>query len=640
MCRTRPVLIAVAWMLMGVLSVVPLCSAKTLYVASGGNDAWSGSLRTPNADGTDGPLASVAAAVAAARRLDKGVQRHIVILEGEYFLDATMALDHRDSGLMITAAVPGHVTLYGGRVVDGWRREGPLWVASVPDAESGGWDFRALVVNGRLADRARFPETGTLQHESRFDVPWMSTTGGGWQRKPTQEELTTLKFRRDDLPAELEAANAEITVYHMWDESLVGVASIDRRQGLIRFSNPSGHPPGAFGVHKYVVWNTRCGLTREGQWYLDRATGRIVYWPRSEERLETTRVIAPTMESIVRIEGAEGITLEGLQLSVTNTPLRAGGFGAGAFDGAVHVRKSRQIHLRGLEVFNVAGQGLATDGSAVTIHGCHVHDTGACGIKAPSGHIENNHVHHVGRIYPSAIAIWGGGRGAVIAHNDVHDTPYTAINCGGRDHRIEHNRIWRAMLELHDGGAIYVFAGENTVLRGNMAFDIADTGGYGSSAYYLDERSTGCLVEGNLSYGVARPSHNHMAHGNTIRNNVFIYDGDMRLTFARCSDYTFEDNVLQASGSITFSGANVLTVMRNNLLDSGVDKVIGRTVEQYTETGDTPWDLASENVVGPARIEAYRDGRVRYQSGSPALERKIGRVDVHAAGVVSADRPR
>ena len=73
--------------------------------------------------------------------------------------------------------------------------------------------------------------------------------------------------------------------------------------------------------------------------------------------------------------------------------------------------------------------------------------------------MRNNLVHHVGRLYPSAIAIWGDGSdGQVcrIEHNTLHDTPYTAIACGGDDHRIEHNHIFRAMQELHDGAGIYI----------------------------------------------------------------------------------------------------------------------------------------------------------------------------------------
>ena len=40
-----------------------------LYIASRGNDAWSGRLAVPNAEKTDGPLATLPAARDAIRRL-------------------------------------------------------------------------------------------------------------------------------------------------------------------------------------------------------------------------------------------------------------------------------------------------------------------------------------------------------------------------------------------------------------------------------------------------------------------------------------------------------------------------------------------------------------------------------------------
>lgn len=215
------------------------------------------------------------------------------------------------------------------------------------------------------------------------------------------------------------------------------------------------------------------------------------------------------------------------------------------------------------------------------IEECHVYSTGACGIKAPSSIVKNSHIHHIGKLYPSAIGLWGGGKGCVFSHNEIHHTPYSAINCGGEDHEISHNRIYQAMLELHDGGAIYVFAGKNTVMSHNYAYDIPDTGGYGSSAYYLDERSTDCAIEYNVSVGIERPTHNHMANNNVIRNNVFIYDGDMRLTFPKSSGYEFSKNILVANGDITFQKGNAIDVWENNIIYSGTGNLINHILEDY-----------------------------------------------------------
>ncbi|MBN1845992.1 MAG: right-handed parallel beta-helix repeat-containing protein [Sedimentisphaerales bacterium] len=608
----------------------------TVYVGPAGDDSWSGRLDRPNETGSDGPLKHLEAALSAVRRYPADQPRRIVVLPGDYFLAKPLELDARDQNLTIEAE-PGRAVLIGGRVVDNLQREGDHWVSAALDGVADGdWDFRALVVNGRLCPRARLPQTGTFTHDSEFNVPWMSTTGGGWQRKPTAEELTALKCRLDDLPADLELRNVEITVYHMWDESLVGAKSLDPSSHTITFSNPAGHPPGAFGVKKYVLWNIRQGM-RPGSWLLDRAAGKVVYWPLPGEDPGHLQVYAPVTESLIRVQGrpdapASNIRIQGLALTVTTTPLVAGGFGAGRFAGAVDAQNAPNLELRSLEIYNVAGQGIRIHDKAARVERCHVHHTGACGIRAPSSTIQDNYLHHVGLIYPSAIACWGGGRDGVIRHNEIHDTPYTAINCGGENHRIENNRIYRAMLELHDGGGIYVFAGKGVVLRGNYISDIPDTGGYGSSAYYLDERSEDCLVERNLSVGIARPSHNHMAHGNTLRENVFLVDGDARLTFARSDGYTMTENIIVADGSITLASADAVAQMHRNVFYSRSGRILNQQMQQYQSGRLVPLAAGPDNRFADPRILSSADGAIGLADDSPARQLGIAPLDVSTAG--------
>ena len=272
----------------------------------------------------------------------------IEVAPGEYFVERTIVLDSRDNGLTIRAKEAGKAILVGGRKITGWQKDGEhFYSASLPQVKDGSWDFRALVVNGRMCSRARWPKTGRLTHESRFDVPWMSTTGGGWKRKPTAEELTTMKVKAADLGEGFDPRNAEITVYHMWDESMVGVKSFDRSTNTITFSSETGHPAGAFGVNDYVVWNLLEGMSEPGQWYLDRTAGKVVYWPLAGEDMAAATVYAPVVESIMKINGTKNVTIQGLTLTVTNTPLKAGGFGAGNFDGAVRVNNSSDCKLVG-----------------------------------------------------------------------------------------------------------------------------------------------------------------------------------------------------------------------------------------------------------------------------------------------------
>jgi hypothetical protein len=614
---------------------------ETFFVAVNGNDSWSGHLPTPNPDLTDGPFATLRAACSTARKVNNGQPRKVIIQAGQYFFDRPLELDADDAGLTIESAPGADVCLYGGKKVAGWKKRGEkFYSVALPGVKERTWDFRALIVNGRFCLRARLPEEGFFEHLSRFDVPWMSTTGGGWKRKPTNEELTKLKYRPEDVGPWLDVNNAEVTIYHMWDESMVGLKAIDTKKQILTFSSPSGHPPGAFGVKKYIIWNVREGMKKPGQWYLDRTAGKLIYWPLAGEGMSKAEVYAPTIESIIHISGtranpARDITISGLKLSVTTTPLMAGGFGAGRFDGAVSVAFAENCRLTGLEIVNVGGQGIKASGDNLRIDRCHIHNTGACGIRCRGDKavVSDNHIHDIGLTYPSSLALQGGGKDCLISHNEIHDCPYTAINCGGQRNRIEHNLIYRAMLELHDGGGIYCFAGKDLVLRGNFIRDIVDTGGYGASAYYLDERSENCLVESNLSVGIVRPSHNHMAKSNTIRNNVFKCDADARITLPKSSDYTFEKNVIHAKGKIVLENPDAITTMRNNVLYSAEGKIQFRRLKDYSRAGDYSFEEKSGNLTADPQIIEFEKGRIKFAVDSPPLKLGIKPIDVSDAGI-------
>ena len=611
------------------------------HVAAGGKDSWSGTLPRPNAARTDGPLATLGAARAAARAGDGDAPRRILVQGGNYFLPRPLVLGPEDSGLSLEATTGEAAVLYGGRRIAEWQRDGErVWSARLPRVAEGKWDFRMLVVNGRFCARARLPKKGHFTHLTHFRVPWMSTTGGGWKRKPTQAELTTMTYRAGDLGPWLNVKNAELTIYHMWDESVVGLAALDPKAHTLTFSNPAGHPPGAFGVRKYVVWNVREGMTEPGQWYLDRAAGKVVCWPLPGEDMADAVVIAPTAEAIIRLKGTKSkpvrnVTLRGLTLSVTNTPLRAGGFGAGTFDGAVSAVNAEDCRLVGLTVVNVGGQGIkGWNCTRLGIERCTVRHTGACGIKLSGQHcrVADNLIHHNGVAYPSGIALWCGGQRHHIVHNTIHHTPYTAIASGGQDHRIEHNRIHHAMEKLHDGAGIYITFCKRIVLRGNFIHDIADTGGYGASAYYIDEQGEDCLVEGNLSLRVARPSHNHMARRNTLRNNVFICDGDAALTFPKSSEYRLERNVIVAGGKVRFTNPAAITAMPANIVFGAKGGVEGVRLHGYQSKGTGPLKAGEGTLLTDPLLAEFERGVVRFAPDSPAARLGIKPIDVSRAG--------
>jgi len=167
----------------------------------------------------------------------------------------------------------------------------------------------------------------------------------------------------------------------------------------------------------------------------------------------------------------------------------------------------------------------------------------------------------------------GSEKGVHIYRNEIHDTPYSGIIGSGGGHLIEDNLISRVMHEMHDGGAIYGGM-RNSILRGNVVRDVVKMGeGYGVSAYYLDEGARDCVVERNVSIGVERPTHNHIATDLIIRDNVFIAETNMVLSFQRSSGCIFQGNTLFAPGSVTLRPPNAVKLWTNNVVfHDGVNK--------------------------------------------------------------------
>lgn len=638
---------------------------QVYYVAVNGCDDWSGNLSEP--------FASLKKAIQVTRSLKNSTSKKIVIREGSYY-DVSIELTSEDSGLTIEAMEGETPVLYGGRRITGWKKEkaSDFWYAELP-TEFKNWDFRMLVVNGKLCKRSRLPEVGVFNHLTEFDVEWISTVGGGWARKPTEEELSTITYKKEDLGQWLDINNAELTVYHQWDESLVGIAAHDIESNKLKLSNLCGHPPGAFKCSKYAVWNIREGLTQQGQWYLDRTLGRVVYWPITGEDMETAEVIAPTAYEIINfVEKVQDVTIKDLSLAITNTPLIAPEFAAVRMPGTLQVLDGMEnCSFIGLNIKNTGGHGIKVLGSCngVTIRDCEISYTGAGGILFQNNMKEvakegvqtmiscrasesmdeptdcsiiNNYIHHIGIISTSAIAI--SAFCCDIIHNEITDTPYSGISYGpfngkkngGSNARIEHNVVLRAMQVLNDGAAIYATFADNGIIRGNIAKDIhqSDESGSVRNTIYLDELSEGWIIEGNAVVNCDHPTLNHIAENNIIRNNLFISDSFLKMNIIRCKNYRVEKNILYAKGKIIFYGnPDAISNFGNNLLYSLCDEYEENHVnDKYQTYNIEPLKLIDGTIKADPLFVDPANSDFRLKEESPAFKLGIELIDVSKAG--------
>ena len=140
------------------------------YVSTSGSDSWSGTLATPNAQGSDGPFATLEQARDAVRDLKKNKSTDIVVLvrEGTYQLEKTVVFGLEDSGegdsTVTYAAYPGETPVFSsGREIKGWKKvtgelpglpkeaQGKVWVADVSDRFFTLYDAEGMLPRARSA---------------------------------------------------------------------------------------------------------------------------------------------------------------------------------------------------------------------------------------------------------------------------------------------------------------------------------------------------------------------------------------------------------------------------------------------------------------------------------------------------------
>jgi hypothetical protein len=300
----------------------PITTPDDLYVSPVGNDEWSGALPEPNADRSDGPLATLEAARNVVRKrkgivFSKQPEKHsaeirgpftVWLRGGRYPVDAPVVFDERDSAPVTYSAWPGESPVVsGGRRITGWKvtkvGDATAWVADLPEVADGRWAFRELYVEGERRRRPRYPREGLLPMESVPGLPetgvWQ--TGGGWTR---------FVARKGDFPELSRIEDVEVVYVHFWIEERSPLVSYNPDARLATMERPSRAPLYASGsrhtkarLADYYLENVAEELKEPGQWYLDRRAGRLTYLPLPGEDPEKTEVLAPRTLQLVALAG-------------------------------------------------------------------------------------------------------------------------------------------------------------------------------------------------------------------------------------------------------------------------------------------------------------------------------------------------
>jgi hypothetical protein len=515
----------------------------TLFVATTGNDAWSGALAEPNAAKTDGPLATLAAARDKLRAMRKAGPlprggAEVMLRGGSYFLAQTLELAEADSGtadapIVYRAALGENARIIGGRPITGFvPHRGSILETNVAGQGFKGIHFGQLYFDGKRQSMARYPN---------FDPK--NPYGGGWayvdgtpKASLADESRRTFQYKPQDVRNWSRPTDGQVFIFpsYNWWNHIIPIAALapEKRTITLAAETSLGIRPG----DRYYVQGLIEELDAPGEWCLDPRTETLYFWPPGP--LEEKGVYAPTIRTLIAIGNrASHITIRGLTLeccegtAVTvdwasdcliagNTIRNAGDYNGGA----VMVNAGQRNGVVGNDIYEIGR-------TAITLNG------GDRITLTPAEHYaENNYIHHVGVLYKQGVGICLVGVGNRAAHNLIHDCPRFGIEFSGNNLVVEYNHIRHVCLETCDAGALYTggrdwISSRGSAVRYNFIHDVLGYGqenGHWKSPHfawgiYLDDNTGGVDLIGNIVVRAFRGLlHLHNGRDNLVENNIFV----------------------------------------------------------------------------------------------------------------------
>ena len=255
----------------------------------------------------------------------------------------------------------------------------------------------------------------------------------------------------------------------------------------------------------YYFFNVLEELDEPGEWYLDRETGDLYFYPYDNG--EGSLDISISTKPIISGENVCGVTLEGFALKCTRG------------DGIVLSGESNDNIIRGITVTNIAGNAIEVSGYRNLVEKCDISHTGKGGIHVTGGDrasltpgenfVTNNYIHDFSEVYltyQSGVSIHGVGN--VCSHNEISGSPHMAIGYSGNDQIIEYNYIHEVVLQSSDAGAVYSgynWTAQGCVMRYNLLENIG-AGKFTPDGIYWDDGLSGQKAYGNILINVKKYS--------------------------------------------------------------------------------------------------------------------------------------
>ena len=471
---------------------------------------------------------------------------------GIYELSQPFELRSEDSGTekypIIYRSQKGEtVRIIGGRVVTGWKQVSDPAVLNRLDesARANVWqaDLKTLGITDlegigkaevyqsdpglelffqdKPMTLSRYPNSGYMYITSVFDANGPQKSG--------DISSPDGKFMCDDSRTARWVNEKDIWFHGFWiwdwADQRIRAGSLNPDAHTISFTPKT---EGTYTVRPgqwFYAENVLPELDSPGEWYLDRDTTILYFWPPAP--LSSGNVMVSVVRDLFRCNDVSNVTVQGLTIEDG----RGSGF---VVNGGKNVRvMSCTIRNMGKWAVRVTG------GMHHGVVGCDIYQTGQGGIHLeggdrktliPAGHYaDNNYIHHTSRwdpVYQQGIALYGVGNRAT--HNLISYVPHIAIGFSGNEQTIEYNEIHDSVFQSNDAGAVYTSPPDETwsmrghKIRYNYLHDIHGFENKGCNGVYLDDCFSSADISGNIFYNVATAMLIGGGRDNMMTNNMFI----------------------------------------------------------------------------------------------------------------------
>ena len=527
---------------------------KNIYVAPNGSDENDGSK--------EAPFATWQRANEEVAKLNADMDGDIVVhfASGNYPITEEVNMDEKINGRN------GYKVIYkgddltnppvfnGGKQITGWEQQAdsPIWVADASHLELE--YLRHLYIN-------EFP---AVQARSRYQYAMNSLyeiDGSNYSSDGVVISVT-------NFPKEFTNPEDVMLVFPvLWTTQRLPVDSIvnDGKNVTFKMQQPEWATGTSLVASHlqidpsdvFTIENAFELLDEPGEFYYNKVTKKIYYYPYEQEDMTTADVWAPVTENLVTMKGS---TMQNKVANVewNNLTFRYGAYNEYSKTGStenqtdeiivastkdavwykqlmkpanITINYAEYIDIKncdfscmgknavnmdnGIKNANVIGNVFRDNAATGLVVGSHKHK-----VELPSDQERCEYITVANNVFHrdayeqngcAALAVYYPAH-CTVTHNDVRDVPYTGISVGWgwgawnppevQDIHVTHNYIENVTSRNHDGAHIYTLGRMND---STIAYNHCVKSGDSRGGIYLDEASAGITVKANVVQRATNP---------------------------------------------------------------------------------------------------------------------------------------